>query len=167
MRSCAMRAFSFVVVTVLGAIGVALGGLVAGGIEHGGSTIAVAAGTTGLSLLEQCSTKTAPASDLPLARPIGVVSGLDSSPYAVVVDAGWAFVTEPTGYRHDTGLISVLRLEGANARLARTVSVPGTPMGAALAVRGRFLVVANYRGGLEVLSTARSKAARAQPCSPR
>jgi DNA-binding beta-propeller fold protein YncE len=112
---------------------------------------------------QQCSTVTAVAPRLDLPRPIQVLTSLPSQPYAVVATAHWAFVSYPTGSSPVSGLISVVAMQGSVARLARTVSVPGQPMGLALAGAGRFLLVANFIGGLEVLSTAALESGHGQP----
>jgi DNA-binding beta-propeller fold protein YncE len=70
-----------------------------------------------------------------------------SQPYAIAAGDRWAFVGEPAGF------VAVLRLRAATAQLVRTVPVPGEPLGAALTGGDRVLLVANYLGGLEVLST--------------
>ncbi len=103
---------------------------------------------------QQCSTVTATAPQLHLPSPIQVLGSLPSQPYAVAATARWAFVSYPAGGLSGSGLISVIAMQGSAARLVKTVRVPGEPMGLALAGAGRFLLAANFLGGLEVFSTA-------------
>jgi hypothetical protein len=102
---------------------------------------------------EACSDVTVAAPQLHLPQPLQILHNLPSSPLAVVATARWAFVSYPDSHRLDFGLISVLALRGSAARLVRTVTVPGEPFGEALARGGQFLLVSNYIGGLEILST--------------
>jgi DNA-binding beta-propeller fold protein YncE len=102
---------------------------------------------------EACSKVTVAAARLHPPQPVQIVHNLPSSPFAVTATARWAFVSYPDSHRPDFGLISVLALRGSTARLVRTVTVPGEPFGEALARAGRFLLVASYASGLEILST--------------
>jgi len=103
---------------------------------------------------DACSSAVANAPRLRLPQQTETLRDLPSQPYAVAASAKWAFVSYPPGYHPGTGLISVLAMRGSAARLARTVSVPGEPFGVALAGDNRFLLVANYLGGLEILSAS-------------
>lgn len=103
---------------------------------------------------DACSSAVADAPRLRLPQQVETLRDLPSQPYAVAASAKWAFVSYPPGYHPGTGLISVLAMEGSAARLVRTVSVPGEPFGVALAGDDRFLLVANYLAGLEILSAS-------------
>ena len=96
---------------------------------------------------EQCSTETARGLHLALPQPAQSIA-MASQPYAVAVGEDWAFVTEPAGF------VAALRLRAGTVQLVRTVPVPGEPFGATVTDEGRVLLVANYLGGLETLSTA-------------
>lgn len=136
--------------------------LVAGGVAGCGSTRQATLRPSGAGVvpapekLTGCTQAQAAAARLsPPHRVVTVPGppGLPSTPVAAVTDGGWAFVTEMAGYQPHTGLVSVLRLTATTARVVRTVTVPGTPFGAALADNARLLVVANYAGGLDLLDT--------------
>ncbi|MHB1930674.1 MAG: hypothetical protein ACYCUG_14875 [Acidimicrobiales bacterium] len=73
-------------------------------------------------------------------------------------------MTEPNGYSPHTGLVSVLHMSATGvAVVVRTVTVPGEPFGAALDDARSVLLVANYQGGLDVLSTKALESGGADP----
>ena len=126
-----------------------------------------AAAPSAPAVLERCSTATAAAP--PISPPVPVsmfppLPGLPSNPYAVVTDGSWAFVTEPNGYSPHTGLVSVVHMRATgSAVVVRTVTVPGEPFGAALYDARSVLLVANYQGGLDVLSTKALESSATDP----
>lgn len=115
-----------------------------------GVTVAVStqAGHQVLAGTTACTSTAASGPDLRLPQAVFTLRSLPSSPYAVAATSTSAFVSYPAG------LISVLDLHGSTARLIRTVAVPGEPFGVALSPNDKYLLVANFLGGLEILSTA-------------
>jgi len=111
-------------------------------------TVTTQAGHQVLAGTTACTSTAASGPDLRLPQAVFTLRSLPSSPYAVAATSTNAFVSYPSG------LISVLDLHGSTARLIRTVEVPGEPFGIALSPNDKYLVVANYLGGLEILSTA-------------
>jgi DNA-binding beta-propeller fold protein YncE len=98
-----------------------------------------------------CNSTPAPGPLLRPPQPIFTLGSLPGSPYAVAAGPAFAFVSYPDA---SGGLISVLTLHGATATLIRTVPVSGEAFGLAFSPGDRYLLMANYLGGLDVLSTA-------------
>lgn len=144
LRRALIRGWPLLLVAaVAAAVGITIG--ISNGI---GSKSQALLGTT------SCSSTAATGTRLRPPQPIVTLGSLPSSPYAVAVSATRAFVSYPIGYHTATGLISVVGLHGSTATMIRTVPVPGEPMGLALSPDGRYLLAADYLGGLEILSTA-------------
>jgi DNA-binding beta-propeller fold protein YncE len=144
LRRALSRGWPFLlVVAVAAAVGITIG-----------ITTGIGANSQALLGTTACTSKAASGTHLRPPQPIVTVGSLPSSPYAVAVTGTYAFVSYPIGYHTGTGLISVLGLRGSTATMIRTVSVPGEPMGLVLSPDGRYLLAADYLGGLEILSTA-------------
>jgi DNA-binding beta-propeller fold protein YncE len=141
------RGFLVFAVAVVAAAGITVGVI-------SGRPVAARGRDQALPGTTACTSTAAAGRSLRPPQPVFALGSLPSSPYAVAATSTHAFVSYPSGYHQDTGLISVLDLHGSTATLARTVQVPGEPFGIALSTNDRYLLVANYLGGLEILSTA-------------